>query len=498
ELRIKDKRRIQALTSMKMLTNATLFHGYQCGPGDPTIDDLAATDSVRLSDLYDPEGGRVFADAAGAGRTTAYGTQAFLTPLIEIDAGMATSRERDEYGRFRNRYSSYWRRFFDPIGVRVSVGKTIRLETCILPLIDLSRYNELKDIAGGEPISVDVDRFADKTLVRFVMKFDDGPRKEGILSIASTTMDSLSVGTNVTTDWVGNWLTFWIEDTDALFQLLKNQSRDSDEAVVNHNDAIIDFFNATFVAGIHVTNKVSLAAFLVAARVTVQKIAPNTVVFQNMDPYRGVTIVRIAPDPSSGLERDLRPEGRPKPEPDGPAVYYATIADGFYISTQESALKSLIDRAAEPVELGPGAPQPIRANVLLYADPAAADLIRPTVGYWLEQQAFGVSQRNLVQIQMLGRCGVLEGRSLDQAARKFLGYRIECPDGGSYRYEAASNKAVCSVHGSIYEPTRPSEPPDGSPLKRLLDSIETLTAALRFTPEGLESTVEIARREAPR
>ena len=136
---------------------------------------------------------------------------------------------------------------------------------------------------------------------------------------------------------------------------------------------------------------------------------------------------------------------------------------------------------------------PIDANLLIYAAPQAAELIRPTVSYFMEQQALRVSQRNLVQVQMLGRCGMLASHSLDEAAQTFLGYRIVCPDGGSYHYEAEADQASCSVHGSLYEPNRLPEPPAGSPLKTTLDQIKTLTAHLQFTKEGLESTVEIRR-----
>lgn len=485
ETRIKEVRRLQAMTSMRMLTNATLFHGHQHGPGVPTIDELTRTASLTASDVYDPEGGMIYANADGVGYSTAYGSQAFLTPLLEIEAGKATSRERDDYAVFRVQYSNYWRQFFDPIGVRISVRDTIRLETCILPLIDLSAYNEFKDLAGGKPLSVDLDQFGDKTLFRFVMQFNDGPRKKDILSFAS-----MATGTNVTTDWVGDWLTFWIEDSDALMEVMK-------ESAERYVDATVDFFDATFVAGIHVKNKISLAAFLVAAQAAIHRMAPNTVVFKDLDPYLGVTIVRIAPDPSSGLSEFLNPDSPPETEPDGPAVYYATIGDGFYISTQQSALRNLIDRAADPVKPAPDAHEPVSANVLLFADPAAASSIRPTVAYMLEQQIFGVSQRNLVQVQILGRCGVLANRTIEEAAQKYLGYRIECPDGGTYRYEATSDKAVCSVHGSIYEPIRLNEPPADSPLNDLLNSLKTVTASMRFTPEGLESAVEISRRPSP-
>ncbi len=46
-----------------------------------------------------------------------------------------------QYQDFVARYSQYWRRFFDPIAIRVQVTpEQYRVETIILPLIDNSLY----------------------------------------------------------------------------------------------------------------------------------------------------------------------------------------------------------------------------------------------------------------------------------------------------------------------------------------------------------------------
>src|SRR5262249_2639727 len=57
---------------------------------------------------------------------------------------------------FLNEYNSYWRTFFDPIGVRVQVTpKQYRLETIVLPLIDNSIYTGLAYSLNGKPEPLD-------------------------------------------------------------------------------------------------------------------------------------------------------------------------------------------------------------------------------------------------------------------------------------------------------------------------------------------------------
>ncbi len=503
EVRIKQKRRLGAATSLKMLTNAAIFHGYQHGPSRPTFEQLVANRSLNADDLYGPEDGVITWDAeSGEARSSACGDVGFLKPVIEFDSELATEKEAEAYGRFRDRYQQYWRRFFDPIGIRFRIDKKITLETHILPLIDSSKYNEMADVAGGEPITVRTSLFSENTLLRYVMHLNDGNQKAQY-----TTMLGSVTGTNTTSDWLGDWVTFWIEDTDAFGTLVRRQyeSGDRDQAQRTPNREIIDVFDASFVLGVHVKNKVSLAVFLVALKTMVTTAAPNTVVFRPLEPYHDITIVQIGPDPSGTLARQFQSD---EPEPEntaedaevstvserGPALYYATIEDGFYISTQPSSLRSLIDRLYKPRDNTPVASADVNANVLLFVAPRAAELARPSVAYFLEQQARQISWRNLAQVWMLGRCGLLQDRSVDDSARAYLGYGLVCPDGGTYRYDASKGTALCSVHGTLEQPVRHNAPPPSSPLGGMLETIDVLTAHLRFTQEGIATQVNIDRR----
>ena len=85
EARIKQLRRIEALASMRMITNASLYHGYYHG-GSATLEELFAGASLEPADLYDPQGGS-FAWDPGEARVSSsvWGDLRFMTPLIEID-----------------------------------------------------------------------------------------------------------------------------------------------------------------------------------------------------------------------------------------------------------------------------------------------------------------------------------------------------------------------------------------------------------------------------
>jgi len=499
ELRINEKRRLEAITSLKMIANAALFHGWTQGPGQPTLDDLIAGGSLEREDLLDPGGGTFSWDAVhGVARSSTYGDLRFLTPLIEIDIDRVTAKEREQYERFRDRYQQYWRQYFDPIGVRIRVDRTIALDTCILPLIDLSEYDQFEDLTGGEPVEFQSDRFTRGTLLRVIMHLNDGMSKQQALAFLSAV-----TGTNLASDWVGDWVTIWIEDSEAFNTLVRNALREPSEDeddLGRTGREVLDVFNAPLVVGIHVKNKLSLAAFLVALRAFIQNTAPNMVVFNNLEPYQGITMVQIAPDPSGELAREVlgtQPTSQAATQAlvseRGPAIYYAAIGDGFYVSTQADVLRRLIDQQ-QALSSAPAAGEALRANLGLYVAPVAAELARPGLTCLLEHRAHNVSLRNMGQVWLLGRAGILGQLPLDEAACNYLGYRLVCPDGGLYRYDSPAGDVTCSLHGRLSQPTRLDDLPEDSPFRQLLDELQTAEGCLRFTEEGVATTVKIRRR----
>ena len=73
-----------------------------------------------------------------------------------MELAKVTPDEAQLYDRFREGYEQYWRRYFDPIGVKIRVDRTISLDVHIMPLINDSAYNDLKRLSGDKPASFDV------------------------------------------------------------------------------------------------------------------------------------------------------------------------------------------------------------------------------------------------------------------------------------------------------------------------------------------------------
>jgi hypothetical protein len=162
--RILQLRQATARQQMEMLAAAALLRRLD-GPGEsPRLDDLK-----RLGYVHDQillEGLTLEAD--GRVRHRDFGALDHLVPLERIPLEQVSEGEAQGYAAFRESYSQYWRRYFDPIAFRLDAGEDGRmsLETFVLPLLDSSIYNGLKGaLAAGE-------RARPKWAVPLVAEFD--------------------------------------------------------------------------------------------------------------------------------------------------------------------------------------------------------------------------------------------------------------------------------------------------------------------------------------
>src|SRR5262249_1250655 len=110
--KIKEKRRLEALTSLSMVTHAALFAAWETGKLPADHEALLAASALKPEEVYTPEGQPVTWDAT---RQTAvsevYNTMHFPTPLVELPIDKVTPQENQEYLQFRSEYLNLWRQF---------------------------------------------------------------------------------------------------------------------------------------------------------------------------------------------------------------------------------------------------------------------------------------------------------------------------------------------------------------------------------------------------
>ncbi|MBX7246449.1 MAG: hypothetical protein K1X53_13210 [Candidatus Sumerlaeaceae bacterium] len=503
EIRIASKRRLEAVTTLRMVANAAMLHGYLNGPGKtPTLDDLKKEKLLTDADITDPGAGKITWDAATATASSSiYNTQRFLTPLCEVPVGLVTEAEKNAYEQFRNNYQNYWRRYFDPIGIRIKVDKTISFEITILPLINDTAYNELKRIAGDKTEKFDLSRITTSTLVRWQVRLDpegrearDGRRMLGGMLGRDETL----------TDWIGQWGTFWMEDgqlprrlVDDFFQRELDVS--VDESPDRPDNSLKSFFQAPIAGGVQVKNRLSLTAFLVALQGMANTAAPNMVRFVPQPSYNGTTFVKVAPVPGGEIDRELnRRDSEKDAETTAPelALWYAAIGDAWYLTTQESVLRGIVD-AENQRTANKSAGREIEYSAFMVLSPSNAVKFRPTLVRGLQLLGRSAERGILADAWLVYRCGLAgaDGAGFADACEKYLGGSLNLPSKGKISYDTATDQAVSSELGPmrtlrVMAPAGKSADTIPAPY----DSVSMLRAWLRFTEHGVVTNVEIERK----
>ena len=168
QMKLTESRRLVCYNHLRMIGHAATLFRTQFGRQPKSLDELVAArcapeffTQVQAGrgeeSLLCPCGGTYSLSEDGStGVCSHHGHAWQLVPGVEIPVEKVTEAEAAEYRQFVESYNQYWRRFFDPIAIRIQIApKQYRVETIILPLIDNSIYSGLAQVLGGEPEPLD-------------------------------------------------------------------------------------------------------------------------------------------------------------------------------------------------------------------------------------------------------------------------------------------------------------------------------------------------------
>jgi hypothetical protein len=499
--KIKEKRRLEALTSMYMLTEGALYHAWQTGKPPADHAALLASAALKPEEVYLPEGQPLVWDAKGqVAVSDVYNTLHFATPLVELPVGNVTEAEAQAYRQFRLEYLGLWRRYFDPIGMRIALDdKQVRLDTFILPLVADSRYNELRRVTGDGTVRLDLAAISPKTVAQFLMHLSPnvgdrsallglglgGPRGPGA---GGDLMTMLAWGL----DPVGKWVLVRADDSPVYGQLADLLDRSEAGGDVDAEQVARLVFRLPVLVGVDVKNPLTFAGALAALRKNVMEAAPGMLTWGPLEEtYKGVTIVRVQATPAGMRQVPIAP-ARPGREPFLPAVYYATIEGAFYLTLNEATLRDFIDRSqAKPA----GKAEAVEVNSSLYLAPGAAEKARGFVEKYLEKEVHRQALAGARAWYPLYHTGLLtDGAKASALAEKYYGFVPVSPDGTAYAYDRRTDEVRNERHGSSRRPQTHAALAEGAPLKLLLGQLRALRADLRFREDGIHTTLTIDRQ----
>ena len=494
-LRIKERRRLEAMTSLQMVTHGAMFTAWETGKLPIDHGHILHTTGLKQEELFTPDGGGAFWDQDNKIAVSAiYNTQHFATPLIELPIDFVSPIEAREYENFRLQYLGLWRQFFDPIGMRLAINKDeVCWETYILPLVKNTQYNELRRVTGSSGLKFDPAVFSDKTLAQFLVHlspeaFNFGGRQFGIQDL----MIDIALRS-----WLGDWATIRLDDSAIYATLLEAYIRRELNPQGRHDfvDEIELALQIPLTVGVEIRNPMVFAGILATVRKEVHAVLPGAVEWAPMDPpYKGTSIVRIKSRPQAEAPGLI---GGPIGRMPNFALYYALIDGGFYLSLREEPIKDLIDRSVARKEKGEkGRPQ-IEAAASLHLAPGAAVQAKDLLALYLEWEAHRRAQQNNHLLYALFHSQVASGADtsevVEAAALQYLGYVPVSPDRAPFGYSSKYDEVSNQRHGSLRQPKLQPGVDADSPAGQLLQQLMSIRADLRFREDGVHTTVTLRR-----
>ena len=142
EVKIGQYRRIRARTDMEYLTACALLAKLDGITTPWSIKDLVEQKYVSPELLA----GDYYFDTEHILQSKTYGSLSNMKTLSQVPITGVSKHEANAYKRYVDIYSDYWRRFFDPIALRLNetADGFLEAELFILPLVDNSFYNSIK------------------------------------------------------------------------------------------------------------------------------------------------------------------------------------------------------------------------------------------------------------------------------------------------------------------------------------------------------------------
>lgn len=494
--KIKEKRRLEALTSLQMETNAALFTAWESGKLPDDHDRLLVSSTLKPQEIYMPEGkGLLWDQRRNVAISDVYNTIHFATPLIELPIDKVTKTEDQQYREFRLQYLGLWRQYFDPIGLRFALrGDQVKIDTYVLPLVRTTQYDEVRRATGGGTTKLDPAKLSPKSLVQFTAHLSENTR--GLFAMGLGALGF--IGNNEGVNWMGDWAILRFDDSDVYAKiaerLLKMELDPEGSSGGRFEDEAPQLLQMPVTLGVSVRNPLTFALFLTAVKKQVDNVLPGGLDWDTLDAYKDVKIVRIRPKVNGEVERFFKDQ--PKP-----AIYYALIDGGWYISLREEPIKDLIDQAAARREKKDDKkPETVAVNTSLYVAPGAAKKAGDFVQGYLEFETQRRAVGNTALWQCLYESGVIpanaDAATAQRTARQFFGFVPASPDGVAYRYDVKNGEVVNIRHGSARQPRLNARLAEGAPLGQVLNQFQSLRADLRFREDGIHTVLTIQRRAA--
>ena len=482
EAKISEKRRLQCFNNLVMLNHASMLYRLENSRSPATLSDLAAGRYVDLDKVACPHGGAYAFDVEHDTCTCSlHNRLKYLTPNAELAVQQVSTAEKQEYERYKERYRAFWQRLFDPLAVRITVGPQVTLELCALPLANSSLYKDLKQHLDEQPQKIETARIAPSAILSSTAVL--GRKQIGeLLRELPGLPEALAVDPTLTDmSWLGDRVSFHLCDDDTVIEVDPTRLRSlMGVGTLEQGLAAAAVWSIEMPTYVSIDVEDAEKARRLLEQLSTRIFLRNGSLFgvpTSLDAYRlpdyGDHAVYVISYQVHALKVRL---------------HLALVGDQLIAATTPETLRQAIDAAAKPADR-----PPVESHILLRLDRRAINRLTDDLELYWEEKSRLACHRNTISIYNLVKLYGVDADQTDKLADAKYGVTYFCPDGGDYQFDGERDQVVCSVHGNRQHARQQVELARRSSFRRFFQSIDDITASLRFHDDALTAVVEISR-----
>jgi hypothetical protein len=477
--KIEGQRRIICQNHLRMIANAATMYRIELRK-QPSIATLIEQQYLSEGVTQCPDGGRYSLDESGRGFCTTHNCLQYCTPISNIVLEAVARVEADDYRQFVSRYNDYWSRYFDPIGLRLRLRDTIEVETCILPLIENSIYNQLRELAGGQQVQLHSNLLTDRTVASISSKLlFDSSKLESILGMRGLYLDMRPA----IEECVGDNLSLNLYDSDVLFTFAEDGMSMFGGWIDLEEQLLIGLMASSINLPLYAVFdlKDEQMAKIFVRRIL--RIAQHLSARDRFSPFSSFAVEPYSSGQYEGHQIDtvvlqfFMVKFR---------LHYAIASGRLIVSTKRYVLEEVLDSLAN---LQPSSGLETAGNLQLNVRPQAFDKLRPVVRMGWQERMRKACLKNIEPVRVLVECYDATEQTLNETSMRVEGVTLRCPSGGEYRYDRDRGLVYCSAHGNNNHPRQPVEVRENEGLLDFIARMTDFSVRLTFTEDGLMTRV---------
>ncbi len=483
--KISEKRRLQCFNNLVMLNNAALFYRLENGHSAGSLTDLIEGKFINPNKLVCPHGGAYAIDVERDTCTCSlHNRLKYLTPNVELNVLKVSSAEQQQYNRYKRRYESFWKSMFDPLAIRVTVDRTMKLEVCVLPFANSSIYRDLRNWLDETPQPIRTARIAPSAVASLVLVAGRERIRSFLRQIPGVPEVLAEDPTITDLSWIGDQLSLHFCDEDTILEidptLLKPLSLLGDVSVSQQS---------------YVAAALAAAILPVYLTIDIEDEEKASRLLQNL-----TSRLFLKGDNLVGLRTTL--DGYRLPDYKQHKVHvlsyqlyaikvriYVTLVDGRLVAaTKERTLREVIDASTNTKEA-----ERRTGHALLRLNRRALNQLHDDVQIYWAEKSRRACHRNIMSIYNLVKLYEVPVDRADKLADAKYGVTYFCPDSGRYQFDPKRDQVVCTVHGNRQDAQQNLGLDAQSSFAKFINGIDEIVATLKFEDTHLLAIVEIVR-----